>query len=506
MGIKPVCLIIRDGWGRGRRDDGDAIHRADTPFADRVESRYPTTLLQCSGESVGLPKGYQGNSEVGHINIGAGRVVYQSLSRIDRSIRDGSFCKIPALLKALNTARSRKSRIHLVGLIQEEGIHAVTRHALAILRTCREKGLTDVLVHGISDGRDTPPKSALEHFDHLQKGMDEIGVGRVATVTGRFYAMDRDRRWPRTRLFYDALMKGKARETDSYREAIESAYRREETDEFIRPCKINYHGVGKKDVIIFFNFRYDRARQITRAIVEKDFDEFPVISHDILTVTMTHYYDDGHFLELFSPVELKQILGEVIARRQLKQLRCSETEKFAHVTYFLNALRNDPFPGEDRILVPSPDEVETYDLKPQMSAPRVLARLIAAIENQDHDLIICNFANCDMVGHTGKFSAIVRAVETVDQCSQEVTEKTLNKGGAVILTADHGNAEQTRLEDGSPMTAHTINPVPVSIIGAGGEPSLRKDGKLGDIAPTILALLGIPQPEEMTGRSLIMDP
>jgi len=502
MKPKPVCLIIRDGWGRGKPDPYNAIHVADTPFTDMYEKNYPTTLVRSSGLAAGLPAGYQGNSEVGHLNIGAGRIVYQSLTRIDKSIADGDFFSNQPLLRALEIARGKNSRVHLIGLIQEEGVHAVTRHCHALLKLCRQTGTSDVAIHAITDGRDTPPKSAYEHLKFLQQGIDADGVGRVVNVIGRYYIMDRDKRWDRTEIAYRAVMQGEGKSVDSWQQAIDDAYAAGETDEFIKPRLIDYKGIGQNDVIIFFNFRFDRTRQFTKAVVESEFSEFKTIPHSIDFVAMTHYYDDGNFTEAFPELKNVNILGEVLARNGFSQLRCAETEKYAHVTFFFNGLRNDPFDREERILVDSP-KVATYDLTPEMSAHEVRDKLVEAIQSDKFDVVICNFANCDMVGHTGVFEAARKAVETIDTCVHDVVEAVLANNGVCIVTADHGNAEQMKLDDGSPMTAHTVNQVPLMIIGAGGI-SLRDEGKLCDIAPTMLQMLEIRQPEEMTGTSLII--
>ncbi len=506
MKKRPVCLIIRDGWGKGKDSDENAIYTAKTPFTDNYEASCPLTTIATSGLAVGLPKGYQGNSEVGHLNIGSGRIIYQSLTRIDKSISDGDFFTNKTLIEAIRRAKTKNSTVHLIGLIQEEGVHAVTRHCISLLTMCKEHGAPSVAIHALTDGRDTPPKSALEHLRFLQDGIDKIGIGRVVSVIGRYYAMDRDKRWDRTQIAYRAVMRGEGKKVNSWKEGIEDAYAAGETDEFIKPRLIEYEGMGKDDSIIFFNFRFDRTRQLTQAIVEPSFSEFPTFPYNAYFVAMTHYYDNGRFDEAFPEMSNANILGEVIAAHGLKQLRCAETEKYAHVTFFFNGQRNDPFPGEDRILVNSP-KVATYDLKPEMSAFEVRDKLVEAIRSDVYDVVICNFANCDMVGHTGVFNAAVKAVETVDTCVHDVVETTLSKGGVCIVTADHGNAEQMKLSDGSPMTAHTTNPVPLMLIGAGNvhdNVRLRDNGKLSDIAPTMLEFLGIPQPAEMTGTSLIV--
>lgn len=503
MQKRPVCLIIRDGWGAGRKDSADGIAKANTQFTDAYEANSPTTTIACSGLSVGLPEGYQGNSEVGHLNIGAGRVVYQSLTRIDKSIADGDFFENAALLDVVRHVKDTGGSLHLAGLIQEEGVHAVTRHCHALLDLCTRQGLEKVYIHALTDGRDTPPKSAHEHMALLQEGLDKYGVGTVGTVIGRYYAMDRDKRWDRTEIAYKAIMSGEGEKVASWNEAIDSGYAADETDEFIKPRIVgDYPGMGENDAFVFFNFRFDRTRQLTQAMVEKDFSEFEVLPLRVPFVAMTHYYDDGAFTEAFPEVENRNVLGEVLAANGLKQLRCAETEKYAHVTFFFNALRNEPFGNEERVLVASP-KVATYDLQPEMSVFEVRDKLLEAIQSDTFDVIITNLANCDMVGHTGIEEAILKAVESVDTVVHDVVEAVLGKGGVCILTADHGNAEQMKLDDGSPMTAHTTNDVPLTLVGAGDGVSLRDGGKLADIAPTILSLLGIDQPEEMTGESLL---
>jgi len=499
---RPVCLIIRDGWGKGNEEKSNAIFSAKTPFTDSYEKNNPTTFVATSGLSAGLPEGYQGNSEVGHLNIGAGRVVYQSLTRIDKSVSDGDFYSNSAFLKAITYAKEHDGAVHLMGLIQEEGVHAVTRHCLALLELCKQQGLENVIIHAITDGRDTPPKSAMKHMQFLVDGMEKIGIGRIGTVIGRYFAMDRDKRWDRTELAYRAVMEGEGKRVQSWQEAIEQAYAEGETDEFIKPRIIDYPGMTENDSFIFFNFRFDRTRQLTMAMVEPDFDSFTTTFAIPSFIAMTHYYDNGNFIEAFPELANKNNLGEFISANGLRQLRCAETEKYAHVTFFFNSLRNDPFEGEERILVDSP-KVATYDLKPEMSAFEVRDKLVQAIGSDTCDVIICNFANCDMVGHTGVYDAIVKAVETVDTCVHDVVEAVIARGGACILSADHGNAEQTQLSDGSPMTAHTTNLVPLTIVGAGAL-QLREDGKLCDVAPTLLELMGLGKPADMTGDSLIV--
>ncbi|MCL2184165.1 MAG: 2,3-bisphosphoglycerate-independent phosphoglycerate mutase [Chitinispirillia bacterium] len=507
MKKRPVCMIIRDGWGKGNPEESNALYMAKTPHTDAYEKECPGTFIKTSGLAVGLPKGYQGNSEVGHLNIGAGRTVYQSLTRIDKSVEDGDFFTNEAFIKAIEFAKGSGGNLHLIGLVQEEGVHAVTRHCVALLNLCKSKGLDRVLIHAVTDGRDTPPKSALEHMELLQKGINETGVGKVATVIGRYYAMDRDNRMERTELAYRAVMEGKGTLVNSWEDAINESYAVNENDEFIKPRIIkgvNYKGISANDSVIFFNFRFDRTRQLTKAMAEPSFDGFDRGNNVLVKcfVAMTHYYDNGNFIEAYPEMQNSNILGEFMSNRGLKQLRCAETEKFAHVTFFFNGQRNDPFPGEDRILIDSP-KVATYDLKPEMSVFEVKDKLIEAIKSGKYDAVISNFANCDMVGHTGVYDAIIKAVEAVDTCVHDVVETVLAQGGACIITADHGNAEQTKLPDGSPMTSHTTNPVPLTIIGAGNI-KLRDDGTLADIAPTFLQLMGETAPAEMTGKTLII--
>ncbi len=502
MKNRPVCLIIRDGWGKGKDEASNAIFSANTPYTDEYESKYPTTLIRTDGLNVGLPEGSQGNSEVGHLTLGAGRIIYQSLTRIDKSIADGDFFENPAFLDAISRAKQKNSTLHLIGLVQEEGVHAVTHHTVAMLELCKRQGFDNVVIHALTDGRDTPPRSAMEHMQFLQDGIDKQGVGRVATVVGRYFAMDRDKRWDRTKLAYDAIIKGEGEAVDSWQAAIKSAYAEDQNDEFIKPRTIDYSGAGQDDVMIFMNYRFDRTRQLTMAIAESDFSDFETVPHNIHFVTMTHYYDDGNFAEAYGPIPTTNLLGEVLAKNGLKQLRCAETEKYAHVTFFFNGQLNDPFEGEDRILVDSP-KVATYDLKPEMSVYEVGDKLLEAIESDKYDVIITNFANGDMVGHSGVFEAVVKAVEAVDEVCHRVVEKVREKGGVVMLTADHGNADQTKLPDGTTMTSHTTNPVPFTVV-ADGVKSLREGGNLADVAPTLLDLAGIEKPVEMTGETLIL--
>jgi len=503
MAKKPVCLIIRDGWGFAPCTPANGICIAKTPVAHMMEKDYPFTTLGTSGLEVGLPEGTMGNSEVGHLNIGAGRIVYQSLTRINLAVKDGSMAKNPTLVKAINEVKSKNAHLHLIGLVQDAGVHSTTDHALAIVKACKELGAGDrVLFHAITDGRDTPPKSAHTHMAYLADGLAKIGAGKIVSVIGRYFAMDRDKRWERTKLAYDMLMKGVGTKVASWKDAIDQAYAAGENDEFVKPCVLDYQGINDGDVILFFNYRFDRTRQLTMAIVEPSFKDFETVKHTARMITMTHYYDNGNFEELFPEMEIPANFGETLSNAGLKQLRTAETEKYAHVTFFFNSLKNDPYPGEDRILVDSP-KVATYDLQPEMSVVAVKDGILKAIASDKYDVIITNFANCDMVGHTGIPAAINTAVEAVDTCVGEVVTAVLAKGGVCLVTADHGNAEQMTLEDGSPMTAHTTNPVQCSLVGYGNV-KLRSGGNLGDIAPTLLQILGVKQPAEMTGKSLIV--
>ena len=499
---KPMCLIIRDGWGHSDKTEGNAIAQAPTPRTDGFTAKYPHTLIECHGEYVGLTPGNQGNSEVGHLNIGAGRVVYQSLTRINKSIKDGDFFTNKALLNAVRQCQEKGSTLHIMGLVQDQGVHAVTDHAVALLELCKRQGFANVLVHAFTDGRDTPPKSAATYLRYLQDEIDRLGTGRIASLIGRYYAMDRDKRWDRVEKAYRALAHGEGETVDSWSEGVDKAYAAGENDEFFTPKLIDFDGVKDGDAIICFNYRLDRARELTQAFIERDFSEFTRKRLDIEYVAFTHYYDGGEFTEAFSLMTMDNILGEFLANNGRKQLRCAETEKYAHVTFFFNGQQETPFDLEDRILINSP-QVATYDQKPEMSAYEVRDKALEAVKSGKYDVIIMNFANGDMVGHTGVMEAVQRAVTVVDECTGAVVDAVLEAGGQAIVTADHGNAEKMLLDDGSPMTAHTTNKVPFILIGAGAA-ELRKDGKLADIAPTMLDLMGIEPPAEMTGRSMII--
>ena len=500
MKHKPLILMILDGWGKAPAGPDNAVTAARTPVLDGLFASCPHALLECSGLAVGLPEGQMGNSEVGHTNIGAGRVVYQELTRITKAIRDGDFFENPVLLEAVRRAKERNGTVHLMGLLSDGGVHSHIDHLFALLELCRREGVQPC-VHSFLDGRDTPPESGRGYLRQLEQRLAETG-GCMGVIAGRFYAMDRDKRWDRLQLAYDALVSGGAPQAESAEAAIAASYEAGVTDEFFRPVMIRGgKTVRPQDSVIFFNFRPDRARELTRALCDDAFDGFSRENGAVKPhfVCFTQYDATMPHVEVaFRPEVLTHIFGEWIARHGLTQLRIAETEKYAHVTFFFNGGEERTFPGEDRALIPSP-KVATYDLQPEMSAFAVAEECVRRIESDRYDVIILNFANCDMVGHTGVFSAAVRAVETVDTCVGRVLAAIAQAGGRAIITADHGNAECME-KDGVPFTQHTTNPVPVLLVG-GGE--TIHDGALCDLAPTMLALLGLPQPPEMTGRSLL---
>jgi len=503
--MKPVTLIIMDGFGESEKTEGNAIASAKTPNIDRLKSSYPFTTIGAAGLDVGLPPGQMGNSEVGHLNLGAGRVVYQDYTRINLAIEDGSFYKNPILIEAMDLAKKGGYALHLMGLLSDGGVHSHNTHLYALLKLASERGPGRVYIHAILDGRDVPPRSALGYFRELEDEIGSIGVGKVATVAGRYYSMDRDRRWDRTELAYRAMTSGEGFRAGGPEEAVRAAYDRGEDDEFVKPTVVDADGlVRDEDSIVFFNFRPDRARQITKAFVNPDFCEFDRRKINIHFVCMTQYEESIPSPVAFPAEYLKDTLGEVVSRAGLRQLRIAETEKYAHVTFFFNGGREEANLGEDRVLIPSP-KVATYDLQPEMSAFKVTDAVVEKINEGAYDLIVLNYANSDMVGHTGIFDAAVKAVETVDECVGRVVSTVLARGGAVLLTADHGNAEQMEDEKtGRHHTAHTTNPVPFILIMDGEVVTLRKGGILADVAPTALDLLGLPAPMAMTGRSLIV--
>ena len=502
-------LIILDGLGIGKDYEGNAVKKAKTPVLDRISKEYPYTEIEASGEFVGLPKGQMGNSEVGHLNIGAGRIIYQELSNITRSIESGEFFKKAELLRAISHAKENNSKIHLMGLFSKGGVHSHMNHLFGLLDLMKKENFSDVYIHPILDGRDVSPNAGIEDLKELEAKLKDLGIGKIATVAGRYYAMDRDKRWDRTEKAYDAYVLGKGEEITDPVLSIEKSYEEGITDEFIIPKVVmeNNKPVGlveDKDSIIFFNFRPDRARQITRAFVDKDFEGFTRSKTvDVFYVTMTQYDKTIENVEVvFKPVQPEKTLGEVVASKGLSQLRAAETEKYAHVTFFFNGGREEPFENEDRLLVNSP-KVATYDLQPEMSALELKDKIIERLEMNKYDLIILNFANCDMVGHTGIMPAAIKAVETVDTALGEILSKLGELGGSALITADHGNAE--KLLDYNDLskvvTSHTTNRVP--LIYFAGDRDLKPTGKLADLAPTILEILGIEKPELMTGESLL---
>ena len=504
MSKKPVALLILDGFGKNDADYGNAIAAANTPNLDRYFRECPNTLIGASGLDVGLPDGQMGNSEVGHTNIGAGRVVYQMLVKITKDIQDGVFFKNPALLHSMENCKKNGSALHLIGLLSDGGVHSHNEHLYGLLKMAKDHGLTKVYVHALLDGRDVPPSSAADYMRQLVAKMEEIGVGQVATVMGRFYAMDRDFAWDRVEKAYAAMVYGEGVKGGCPVAAIEDSYKNGVTDEFMLPTVTRPDGAIKEnDSVIFFNFRPDRARQITRAYVDPAFDGFTRRKgfFKLHYVCMAQYDATMPNVEVAYPPEaLTMTFGEYLSQCGKTQLRIAETQKYAHVTFFFNGGEEKTFAGEDRILIPSPD-VETFDLKPEMSAYEVTDAVVKAIESDKYDAIILNWANCDMVGHTGIFDAAKAAVEAVDECVGRTVEAVLKKGGAALITADHGNAEKMYEPDGSPFTAHTTNPVP--LILAGCPCTLKEGGRLADLAPTMLQLMGLPQPAEMTGESLI---
>ena len=503
MNKTPTTLIIMDGYGLSDDLTGNAVRAANTPVLDGLFSEYAHTTLKSSGLDVGLPDGQMGNSEVGHTNIGGGRVVFQDLPRITRSIEDGTFFENPAYNAAMNACLANNSALHLYGLHSNGGVHSTLSHLYALLKMAHIKGLKRVYIHAFLDGRDTPPTSGKDFVAETVAKCRELGVGRIATVMGRFYAMDRDKRWDRLETAYDALVYGEGVQNPDPVAAIEESYKNGVTDEFVEPIICDRDGmISDHDSIIFFNYRPDRARELTRAFVDPEFDGFKREFFPVTYVCNTEYDASMPNVSVAFPrISVKNGLGEYLSKMGMTQLRIAETEKYAHVTFFFNGGVEEQFPGEDRVLVPSP-KVATYDLQPEMSACEVTEKCVERIESGNYDVIILNFANCDMVGHTGVFDAAVKAVETVDECVGRVVEATLRMGGIAMITADHGNAEQMLQADGrSPMTAHTTNVVPFLLCGAGTE---LREGRLADIAPTILDVMGLEKPEEMDGQTLII--
>lgn len=507
MDKKLTMLMILDGYGINTNDNGNAVKAANTPTLDKLIKQNPNTQIHTSGLDVGLPDGQMGNSEVGHTNIGAGRIVYQELTRITKSIEDGDFFSIPELVEAIDNCKRNHSKLHIMGLLSDGGVHSHIRHLYALLELAKRKDFEDVYVHCFLDGRDTPPASAEMYIAELEKKMAEKGVGKIASIIGRFYAMDRDKRWERVEKAYRALVFGEGEKQASAIKAIEDSYQKEVFDEFVVPTVIcngddPIATIDNNDSVIFFNFRPDRAREITRTLVDKEFNEFERKIFNLYYVCFTNYDETLPNVNIaFKKDEIKNTFGEYVSKLGLTQLRIAETEKYAHVTFFFNGGEEKQYPGEDRILVPSP-KVETYDLKPEMSAIEVTDKVVDAIMQEKYDCIILNYANPDMVGHTGNFDAAVKALETIDACVARVVEAVEEKQGALLITADHGNSEQMiDYTTGEPHTAHTTNPVPLILVGRDYK---LKTGKLADLAPTMLDLMNLEKPAEMTGESLLI--
>lgn len=502
----PVVLMILDGWGISEHKEGNAIAQSNTENMDRLLAQYGHSQLFCSGEYVGLPEGQQGNSEVGHLNLGAGRVVYQELTRINKAVREHTLQDNPAFQNVMAHCMEQNKALHLMGLVSPGGVHSHSSHLYGLLEMAAAKGLKEVYVHCFLDGRDVGPSTGLGFVEELEDKLQQIGVGRIATVSGRYYAMDRDNRWERVEKAYRAMTAGAGETAASAVEAVQQSYDKGETDEFVLPTVVQADGkpaavIQVGDGVIFFNFRGDRAREISKAFVNREFDGFSREYLGVQYVAMTQYEEGLDMTVAFPPQDLQNTLGQVLADNQVKQFRVAETEKYAHVTFFFNGGVEEPNPLEDRLLVPSP-KVATYDLQPEMSAIEVKDKLIEAIKGGEYPFILVNFANTDMVGHTGIPEAAQKAVETVDKCVGEVADAVKNAGGVLLITADHGNAEQmVDPVKGTPHTAHTANPVPFVVMSA--EPYTVKDGSLQDVAPTVLKLLGIDKPADMTGESLI---
>ncbi|QCR33603.1 2,3-bisphosphoglycerate-independent phosphoglycerate mutase [Lysinibacillus sp. SGAir0095] len=507
MPKQPVALIILDGFAFRDETFGNAVAQSKKPYFERYWAQFPHSTLTASGEAVGLPDGQMGNSEVGHLNIGAGRIVYQSLTRIHKSIRDGEFHKNEKFLAAVEHAKANNTKLHLMGLLSDGGVHSHYEHLFALLKLAKANGLDEVYVHGFLDGRDVGPTTAVGYIEETQKQMDDIGVGKFASIHGRYYAMDRDKRWERVQLTYNALVDGIGQTAASAKIGVESSYEREVTDEFVIPFVITEEGkpvatIDTNDAVVFFNFRPDRAIQLSTVFTNDQFIGFKLSEKHptgLKFVTFTHYSVDVNADVAFENIDLVNTVGEVISRSGLTQLRIAETEKYPHVTFFMSGGREQKFPGEERILIASP-KVATYDLKPEMSAYEVTDALVAEIEGDKFDAIILNFANPDMVGHSGMLEPTIKAIETVDECLGRVVEAILAKGGAAIITADHGNSDEVVTLAGEPMTAHTTNPVPVIVTKTGI--TLRDGGILADLAPTMLKLLNVKQPQDMTGQPL----
>ena len=500
----PVALIIMDGYGNGKTcDPNNAVQIAKTPVIDGLRQNFPSTHIQASGEFVGLPDGQMGNSEVGHTNIGAGRIIYQALTRITKAIKDGDFFKNEALVSVASEAKANGGALHLMGLVSPGGVHSHSEHLYGLLQFAKDQGFKEVYVHAFLDGRDVDPSSAAEYIAELESKIAEIGCGRIATLSGRYYAMDRDNRWDRVQKAYEAIALGKGVAADEAVGAVKASYANDVTDEFVVPAVVgDYKGVKDGDGVVFFNFRPDRARELTHAFTDVEFGGFERKALKLSFATMTQYEEGLNVKVAYPPEAITNTLGEIIARNGMTQLRIAETEKYAHVTFFFNGGVEEPYNGEDRILVPSP-KVATYDLQPEMSAIEVTDKVVEAIKSGKYDFIILNYANGDMVGHTGVIEAAVKAVETVDTCVGRFVEAIRGVGGEVCITADHGNADQmVDPETGAPFTAHTTNPVPFIVV-SDRVGWIASDGALCDIAPTLLTLAGMEIPAEMTGKPMI---
>jgi 2,3-bisphosphoglycerate-independent phosphoglycerate mutase len=495
-----AILIIRDGWGYKKSKAKNAIAHANPKFNDYLVKNYPSTLLKASGEAVGLPKGFQGNSEVGHLTIGSGRIMLQSMERINQAIESGDFYRNIELLKAINNALRNNSTLHLMGLFQIQGVHSHLNHLKALIKMAKDMGIKKLLIHCFTDGRDAQVNNGIIYLKEINNLLKKIKIGSIATITGRYYAMDRDNRWDRTKKAYDNIMLGKGKEFINPILALKEEYGLNETDEFIKPMKMKgYKGAGNNDSVIFFNYRTDRTRQLTQAIIEPDFRGFKRAKKNVYFAGMTNYYESKYLNYAYGDNNPVNLLGEVISNNNLSQLRISETEKYAHVTFFMNGQIEKPFRGEDRILIPSP-KVATYDLQPQMSAPLIANELAKNIREKDYDFIAVNLVNCDMVGHTGNVKAIIKAVRAVDEAARIIVNEGLKKDYCILVMADHGNAEdQTERHK----TSHTANPVPFILVSNKFKNiKLKKNRGLMDVAPTILKILGIPKPKEMTGESI----
>ncbi|MDZ4793563.1 MAG: 2,3-bisphosphoglycerate-independent phosphoglycerate mutase [Bacteroidota bacterium] len=510
MSAKKIILVIMDGWGLGKVASSDAIQHANVPFTSSLYAKYPNTTLVTCGEAVGLPEGQMGNSEVGHLNLGAGRVIYQELQRINVAVRDGSLAKNEIFLAAIQAAKKNNKPLHLLGLVSDGGVHSHINHLKAMIDVCKAEGLQDVFIHAFTDGRDCDPKSGLRFITELQRHLNS-SVGKIATVSGRYYAMDRDKRWERVKLAYNALVNGRGEKATDAIAAVENSYAKNITDEFILPTVVVDEGqqplatIKDADVAICFNFRTDRCREITQVLTQTDFAEFGMHKLSLHYTTMTEYdHTYQHVNVIFETDNLNNTLGEVLEQKGLKQIRAAETEKYPHVTFFFSGGREKAFEGEKRIMMPSP-KVATYDMQPEMSAVELTNALIPEIVARSFDFCCLNYANTDMVGHTGVWTAVIKAAETVDKCVETVVTAGLRNGYTIFLTADHGNADYMINEDGSPNTAHTLNLVPFFIIDNSWKGKIQP-GKLGDLAPTILTMMEVAIPKEMTGNILIATP